>query len=390
MTIKAIYQHYEGTDSQCDAVQKKREITWATDIGESGALRYYDCSGNVHYLYPGVSGSTGGSVFWSEKTNQTTYGMLPNVPTGLYWNKEDNTFVQIGEQSNRSGVFIGYFDEVPSWDNSVMEGIHIISAKSAGYDGKSKDVIGANNLWLCGATNLILDSYAGKTQMTTSTDLELNIGSKISGYVTDGIDIFSEGTIDIEAERYAYLRVSGTSPSNNGHIQIIANGSFEADVDLLADRDIDILAGRNITASGSKVEVQSDKVYTEGGAFTPTVQGFSSISTNDCYYHRLGEVVRVTVNINGSGNTAPTQFSLPVEPNSGIPHQVGTTILAGYENGGFFTNYTDASVAIFPPINSGVVMINAEGYGGTYGDNYGNNYSKWLCGTFWYIANEVG
>ena len=53
-SYSGIYQHYEGTISQCDAVQQLREIVF---VDESGALRFKDCSGNYYYL--GAKGEKG-------------------------------------------------------------------------------------------------------------------------------------------------------------------------------------------------------------------------------------------------------------------------------------------------------------------------------------------
>ena len=51
MAYEDIYQLYEGTDEQCDSVQKSRELTWVTNIGPSGSLRYLTNDGVVRYIY---------------------------------------------------------------------------------------------------------------------------------------------------------------------------------------------------------------------------------------------------------------------------------------------------------------------------------------------------
>lgn len=42
-----VYQHYEGTEIECNGVQLNRELTYVTDIG-SGILRFKDSDGNYH------------------------------------------------------------------------------------------------------------------------------------------------------------------------------------------------------------------------------------------------------------------------------------------------------------------------------------------------------
>ena len=83
-TIKGIYKHYEGLDSQCSGIQLERELTWATNVGPTGCLRYLDCSGNHHYIYPD------GQYFYPTTDYYRGNGVYYSGPSGV------NDFIKFG------------------------------------------------------------------------------------------------------------------------------------------------------------------------------------------------------------------------------------------------------------------------------------------------------
>jgi hypothetical protein len=88
--INGIYKQYEGTDAQCSGVQLNRETTWATDIGSSGTLRYVDCSGNVHYIYPGEPAIQTEQYFYAESDLSKGSGVYYSGPSGI------NDYIRLG------------------------------------------------------------------------------------------------------------------------------------------------------------------------------------------------------------------------------------------------------------------------------------------------------
>lgn len=91
-TFSGIYKYYEGTDAQCSGVQLRREGTWATDVGSNGAIRYLDCSGNVHYIYPGVDQSG----YWQEHTANSIKPLSDKItyhPSGIWLDDDGDAFL---------------------------------------------------------------------------------------------------------------------------------------------------------------------------------------------------------------------------------------------------------------------------------------------------------
>lgn len=426
-TFSGVYQHYEGTDADCATVQKEREVTWATDIGTSGALRYYDCSGNVHYIGPGL-----GDSVWTEEIS--TSGLIPNT-TGIYYGNYDETYVRIGPAGLRSGVFIAYLDVTPKMEGSAS-GLYLISAKESNTGGNGNDLIAGRSLWLCAADSLYLQSYNTGITLDASTsgnfstgdNLDLNVGANLNAeaekvyFESDTIfDVnVRDGNVPTEATTITLNSDSSASGELNllastlinvqsskdifvgadDNLDIVVSGdivaSGDGDMDLYIDGTLDIhapswlnigttLGTSQITISGRNLNLATDHVWTEQNYdFTPDIRGFSSVEENNCAYHSIGQLHFVTLHISGIGNGDPTEVELPHY--SETPNNIGQGIFAGYDGQDY---PLDSTIAILPgdtwtTYAKVFVDDNIPSYESGY--VYGSGVRKWLCGSFWYFA----
>jgi hypothetical protein len=195
-TYSGVYQHFEGTDLQCSGVQLNREFTWASDIGTEGAVRYLDCSGDIHYLFPG-SGSTSSDGFWVEKTWGTANEIIPsgtngnlniNIPydnylyfgedTGFqrgdlcfqgfdYWGQESYTSFRHGHANGDTGYFV-----IDHLGSGALQIIHRGFLNPGSYEGQimitsAQGAVNFNDTLVCITDNSLYFTWDGEDLLST-------------------------------------------------------------------------------------------------------------------------------------------------------------------------------------------------------------------------------
>lgn len=159
-----VYLNYEGTDSECNAVQLQRELTWATDIGESGAIRYKDCNGDVHYMGPGIG------QFFTNEVYDTSGQWITS--TGIFYNTETDYFkhIRLGPPNSNKGIGLFYLDQVVDayWgpyggtvDQNSPPGFLLVG------DEQGDGMIGGRTVWLCGYQGTTIQSEEGTTTINS-------------------------------------------------------------------------------------------------------------------------------------------------------------------------------------------------------------------------------
>jgi len=356
-TFSGIYQHYEGTDAECGGVQQYREITWATNIGTSGAARYLDCSGDAHYLYPGPDIVD----YWLCEVG------------GIYF---PNGTVRIGPVGVASGITLAHND---ANDYIVSdENLRISGNTSLGLYYNNTRYFEMNNsridLW--GATAPItVEAYGSSVLISGSTSATLKTDG--IAYLTgvNGVNASSTGgDMILYGVSTASLKTGGLIAISGSSVGLIAGGF---DLDLSAQRDISLSATRNLELLAPNGDIYSNAWQ----AYSPTISGWDTTPTGIFKYKSLGSLIFVSYSINGSGNGNNTQFTLPY---SGSDYEVIRVGSAGYNNGGT-TYYSDAAVIIVSGEALAVIQTSPSPDSDDLGQVFGSGIDpKWLCGQFWY------
>jgi len=300
MTIEAIYQHYEGTDAQCAAIQIERELAWATDITPSGALRYLDCSGNIHYI-----NGEGGDQFWEEGTIRDEFGSPTFIPAVQYkgiggdldapivigaqgrlgYDSFDGVYGlrlqadtgslklrSTGDEVNISGRYV---------NQSASQGINILA--SGVYDGSQK---------------ISLMAYGGSATYRSSNDTNIQADS---------------GDVNIYAGIASAVNISGRSGVN-----IIGLNSSDVTYDAGTHTMLADCGAISITASAGPVNIS--------GTNYPGLVDYSASSTyvgwvDDSYhkvhYCRHGNIVNVWFTLNALSDDTVASFTVPYQNKMG-------------------------------------------------------------------------
>jgi hypothetical protein len=384
--IDGIYKHYEGTDMQCSGVQLQRELTWATDVGTAGQLRYVDCSGIVHY----ISGEGSSGYFFPTDDLSRGSGVYYSGPSGI------NDFIKFGNysyiQADSNGSLVISSDSgnptiIKHNTNDVIvsgaSDVFLIGNSTVNISGNGVSILAGDDINISG-NNVIIKSDASFT--TTAVNATMKSLSRngtlvaISGF---DVNMFCDcGTI------YIKNTVGGIYASGNGGAYIrgfygAELSSADSDVNVLADcGDVNIVTDYynskvNIDSAGTVgisgyggVEIRADSGYvTVSGSngvrcdsdiysidFTnyttsANISGWASYTVSGVYYKKLGSTVDVWFHIDGTSNSTSSFISVPYSNKVGV--QLYEPIIA-VDSG----NYTATTSYAYMNVNSSVIEFN--------------------------------
>lgn len=363
-----IYLFYEGTTSQCDTVQQRREAVFDTS---SGLMRYMDSAGVKYYM-----GVPGGDSLWIVEEIWGTLGV--NIDSTYSW-------AHVGASGSPEGIFL---ETVQSSNTG-----EILSVVGAG-DGASRRV------WLCGWSGVIITDYKGVgIELNTygggllkdGTDGPINLFAGTSISLTsledmslhaqgNGISLYAYGVSGISARaRNGALALSGYTTNIKGGIDLLVSSPS---ISLYATNDdITLDSNRHIILTATTGDVYS----TAWQSYVPTVSGWFPGVTKTCYYKTIGDLVFVEYSISGSGNGDYTGFSLPYSGATSF----ATVPVAGYNisAGGGHESVNPSGIAGFSSGDWIYFPINGADQGADYATVWGSGVAgdlKWLCGHLWY------
>lgn len=298
-----VYLHYEGTNVQCDDVHQFREITWVTDVGPDGALRYKDSSGGIHYIGSGLGAS---EVFWEEDGN------------GIIYSPETYGGAKIGP-SGDNGVYIGYFRDYRDIDTETPTKLSLISTDES-YEGQlGLDIISARSLWLCASDGIIV----------SSPEHNINLASK---------------DIDLGASQNLKIEAWSNLTQNAGNLDINVNSTYDLSV-------IDSSSSSN----PSIINIKS-----EGKGITSKV---NITSTKDVLISGNANVLikSKTINISGegTGNSAQIQANAVNVLSTNAMQLIGGTVYIG--SSGDITLAPSGIITTTKTISAGVLLVSGDG-----------------------------
>lgn len=363
-----IYKHYEGTDANCSGTQQLRELTWATDIGSSGAARYLDCNGDVHYLYPG-----------------------PDTNTG-----ENNTASNLGSGSGLYSTKVGVdlrFKSIAAGSNITVsdDGSTITISSTGGGGGTLSGTLTSGYLPMAISSTELADSHIRKN---FRNEIEINANNG-SGLIVSGMGL--------------HTGVQVRSPFNP-FFQLVASGDVVGTLDwdysdtqqlqLRGSDDATILSWEHVYSGlilnstlyiDRAGDVYSEAAWTNYGS-TSAISGWADFDTDDdgrpgardIKYKVVGKTVFVNVAIAGSGNNDPTRFTLPYPASEGTVFAMGH---AGDHDGSTHSPIAGPIIHIASGESTISMYRQTDGIDPTsnWGLQYGNGSGhKWLCGTFVY------
>lgn len=182
-----------------------------------------------------------------------------------------------------------------------------------------------------------------------------------------GLDLsFTSDTLNIgstsDTPRFARLGL-GTAADGTASLKLNNIPAYASSAGLVLISDAGVVKSRTPTQLLEDAKISSA---------VDTISGWSSLTTEQIYFHKIGKMVYITYAIDGTGNNDDTLFELPYDTN-------------------FVGAVTPPAAAIGSAYNVCPRLRNTANHccyfdsGATAGVyNWGNGVSKCLCGQFWY------